>query len=181
MNRTQLEHVLRAASQIAGEPDVLVVGSQAVLGGLPEDQLPVEATSSIEVDVTFFDDPDDAKSDLVDGVLGELSTFHETHGYYAQGVSITTAILPRGWRDRIVVVETAATAPGRGHCLDPHDCVTSKLLAGREKDYSFATALIREGLIDPATLLDRIALLDDNVHPVAVERVVGWLNQHSGT
>ena len=53
MNRTQLEHVLRAASQIAGEPDVLVIGSQSILGGLPENRLPIEAISSIEVDVTF--------------------------------------------------------------------------------------------------------------------------------
>jgi hypothetical protein len=85
-----------APSQIAREPSVLVIGSQAILGGLPEDRLPIEATSSIEVDVTFFDDPDDIKSDLVDGALGELSAFHETHGYYAQGVSITTARLPHG-------------------------------------------------------------------------------------
>lgn len=180
MNRTQLEHVLRTSSQIAGEPDVLVVGSQSILGGLPEDRLPIEATSSIEVDITFFDDPDDAKSDLVDGVLGELSAFHETHGYYAQGVSITTATLPRGWRDRLIIVETASTAPGRGHCLDPHDCVMSKLLAGREKDFAFAAALIREHLIDPVILSDRVALLDD-VHPVAEERVIGWLSQYPKT
>lgn len=135
MNREQLEHVLRAASQIADEPDVLVIGSQAVLGGLPEDRLPVEATTSIEVDVTFFDDPDDTKSDLVDGAIGELSAFHQTFGYYAQGVSTTTALLPDGWRDRIVVVESPRTAPARGHCLEPHDCVMAKLLAGREKGF----------------------------------------------
>lgn len=73
---------------------------------MAEDRLPIEATSSIEVDVTFFDDPDDVKSDLVDGAIGELSSFHQTYGYYAQGVSITTAILPRGWRDRLATVET---------------------------------------------------------------------------
>ncbi len=31
MNRTQLEHVLRAASQIAGEPDVLVISDRVAL------------------------------------------------------------------------------------------------------------------------------------------------------
>jgi len=31
MTREQLEHILRAASAIAGEPDVLVIGSQSVL------------------------------------------------------------------------------------------------------------------------------------------------------
>ena len=48
MNREQLEHILRAASAIAHEPDVLVIGSQSVLGSFAEDDLPQEATSSME-------------------------------------------------------------------------------------------------------------------------------------
>lgn len=46
MNRDQLEHVLRAASAIVGVTDVLVIGSQAVLGSIPDDRLPPEATMS---------------------------------------------------------------------------------------------------------------------------------------
>jgi hypothetical protein len=56
MKREQLEHVLRAASRIAEDPDVVVIGSQSILGSLPEDRLPTEATASMEVDVAFFDD-----------------------------------------------------------------------------------------------------------------------------
>jgi hypothetical protein len=119
VKREHLEHVLRAASQIAEDPDVLVIGSQSILGAIDEERLPPEATASIEVDVAFFDDPDDRKADQVDGAIGELSAFHETFGYYAQGVSATTAVLPDGWRDRLVLVQTASTAPGRGHLLDP--------------------------------------------------------------
>ena len=161
MNRDQLEHVLRAASTIADERDVLVIGSQAILGSLPEDRLPTEATASIEADVAFFDDADDEKADRVDGAIGELSQFHETFGYYAQGVSVSTAVLPRGWRARLVVLDNANTAPGRGLCLEPHDCVISKLVAGRDKDVRFAAALVRAGLIDPTLLRTRIDLLED--------------------
>jgi hypothetical protein len=89
MRRDQLEHVLRAASQITGDPDVLVIGSQSVLGAIPEEHLPPAATASIEVDVAFFDDPDDRKADQVDGAIGELSAFHETFKYFAQGVSVS--------------------------------------------------------------------------------------------
>jgi hypothetical protein len=106
MRREHLEHVLRAAAQIAEDPDVLVIGSQSILGSIAEERLPAEATASMEVDVAFFDDQGDAKSDRVDGAIGALSPFHEMYGYYAQGVSVTTAVLPRGWRDRVVVVET---------------------------------------------------------------------------
>jgi hypothetical protein len=45
MKREQLEHVLRAASQIAGDPDILVIGSQSVLGAIPEERLPPAATA----------------------------------------------------------------------------------------------------------------------------------------
>jgi hypothetical protein len=160
VTREQLEHILRAASTITSEPDVLVIGSQSVLGSFADADLPAEATSSMEADIAFFDDPADAKADQVDGAIGELSMFHETFGYYAQGVSITTAVLPEGWRERVVAFATPGTAPGRGLCLDPHDCVISKLVAGREKDLSFAAALLREGLIDPDILASRIGTVD---------------------
>lgn len=161
MRREQLEHVLRAASAIVGERDVLVLGSQAVLGSIPDERLPLEATTSIEADVAFFDDPDDEKADQVDGAIGELSRFHETYGYYAQGVSVTTAILPAGWRDRLIELDTPGSAPARGLCLEPHDCVVSKLVAGRWKDRDFAAALVRDGLVGADILFERIDLLID--------------------
>ncbi len=114
MKREDLAHILRAASQIADEHDVLVVGSQSILGTYSEGQLPDAAVASVEADVTFFSDPDDKKSDMVDGALGEDSLFHSTFGYYAQGVSVTTAVLPTGWRDRLIVFENESTQPGRG-------------------------------------------------------------------
>lgn len=44
MNRQQFEHLLRAASTIVDEQDVVVFGSQAILGTFSEDKLPPEAT-----------------------------------------------------------------------------------------------------------------------------------------
>jgi hypothetical protein len=72
-----------------------------------------------------------------------------------------------------VLVESQSTQPGRGYTLDPHDCVVSKLVAGREKDHAFAHALIREGLIDPAVIADRIELME--VHPVVRKRIRQWI------
>lgn len=54
MKREQLEHVLRAASQIAHDPNVVVIGSRSILGAISEDRLPREATASMEVEVAFF-------------------------------------------------------------------------------------------------------------------------------
>lgn len=179
MKREHLEHVLRAACQIADDPDVLVIGSQSVLGAIPEEKLPMEATASMEVDVAFFVDPGDRKADMVDGAIGELSPFHEMYGYYAQGVSVSTAVLPVGWRDRLILVESRSTQPGRGYTLEPHDCVVSKVVAGREKDYAFAHALITAGLADPSVVAERIETVD--VPPPVLHRLRTWIASYRPT
>jgi hypothetical protein len=51
MRRDQLEHAIRAACQIIDRPEVVVIGSQAILGTFSEDELPVRATMSGEVDI----------------------------------------------------------------------------------------------------------------------------------
>lgn len=174
MRRSDLEHVLRAACEIAGAAEAVVIGSQAILGTYSERVLPPEAFRSIEVDLAFFDDEDEELSNRVDGAIGELSHFHETYGYYAQGVSVSTAILPSAWRDRLIVLDTPRTAPGRGLCLEPHDLVVSKLVAFREKDREFAAAMLRAGLVDAAILKARIGLLD--VQPAIRDRLNAWLS-----
>ena len=40
MNREQLAHVLRAASAIVDDRDILIIGSQSLLGSFDEDVLP---------------------------------------------------------------------------------------------------------------------------------------------
>ena len=56
MRRGQLEHILRAASRIVGQPDFLVVGSAAILGSFDETVLPLAATRSDEADLAPFDE-----------------------------------------------------------------------------------------------------------------------------
>jgi len=140
MRREDLAHILRSAACITADADILVIGSQAILGTFDEDELPVEVWRSVEADVAFFNDPVDAKSDQVDGAIGEDSRFHSTYGFYGQGVSITTAVLPAGWRQRLVPFGGSDAEPGHAMCLDAHDLVCAKLVAGREKDFAFACA-----------------------------------------
>lgn len=169
MNREQLAHVLRAAATIAEDGEILVIGSQAILGSYDAEQLPAEATMSVEADLAFWNDSDDAKADLVDGVIGELSPFHEVNGYYGQGVSVSTAHLPAGWRDRVIAYDRPDAAPSSAVCLEAHDLVVSKLVAGREKDLPFATVLIAANLVDVETLVERAGTIDG---PEAVRNVV---------
>ena len=173
MKREQLEHVLRAASRIVDSSELLVIGSQSVLATWDERRLPKAAVRSMEVDVATLDG-DEKKSDLIDGSIGEGSRFHETYGFYAQGVSLNTAVLPSGWRERLVVLENERTRPGRGLCLEPHDCVASKLVAGRAKDYEFAAALVMAGLVKLDVLAKRIGRLD--IAAARREEIAAWLD-----
>ena len=174
MKREQLEHVLRAAAQIADLRDIIVLGSQAILGSVADDELPLEATRSIEVDLAFPVDPDGSCADAVDGAIGELSRFHQEFHYYPHGVELSTARLPIGWRDRLVVLDTENTKPGRGLCLEPHDLVASKLAAWRTKDREYARALIQSGLVDRSVLRERIRQLEGV--PESMRRlIIDWI------
>ena len=159
MNREQLAHVVRAAATIAGDGHIVIIGSQSILGTADTDRLPLDATLSIEADVAFRHDPDASKADQVDGAIGELSPFHETFGYYAQGVEISTADLPEGWYERAEILDREDSRPGYARCLEPHDLVVSKLVAARDKDIEFAKALLAHDFVQTDTLTDRAGML----------------------
>ncbi len=148
MNRAQLEHVIRAAAAIAEDDELVVLESQAILGAFPD--APPELLASNEADVYPRNYPE--RADLIDGAIGELSPFHETFGYYAQGVGPETAVLPPGWAERLVAVRGPGTRGAVGWCLEPHDLVVSKLVAGRPKDLDYAAAAVQHGLVVPARL-----------------------------
>lgn len=167
MKREELAHILRAAADVTGDGDILVIGSQAILASYEESELPLEATASIEADIAFLDDEKEEKADRVDGAIGEASMFHETNGYYGQGVSVSTAVLPTGWEDRVVRFVWGDPGKANAVCLDPHDLVLAKLAAGREKDIDFARALMRHKRVEASSLIDR---LEDLPVPGAVRR-----------
>jgi hypothetical protein len=153
MKRSELEHVIRAAGRIAGEGEVVIIGSQAILGQFPD--APPALLASMECDLYPRRRPELA--DKVDGAIGEASKFHEQFGYYAQGVGPDTATLPRGWQRRLVRVENANTGGYAGLCLEVHDLAISKYVAGREKDLGFTRELARHGMTEKRTLLQRLA------------------------
>ena len=118
-----------------GENELLVIGSQALHASV-SDTLPPEAARSLEADIAALDDPYDKKADLIDGPIGELSMFHTTFGYYVQGVTESTAILPQDWRERLVRYETPSTNGVVAWCLEIHDLWISKAIASRPRTSS---------------------------------------------
>lgn len=156
MRREDFEHVISAAAEVSGEREIVVIGSQAILGSVTDP--PKTMLFSMEADVYPLHDP--AKADEIDGSLGDGSFFHATYGYYAHGVGPESAKAPRGWQDRLVRLEipprVGQKAATIALCLEPHDLVLAKCVAGRERDWEFAGAAIEAGLVQVDELLRRI-------------------------
>ncbi len=184
MRREQLEHAIRTACQIIGQPAVIVVGSQAVLGTWFESDLPDEATMSAEVDILPIADDNDETArlaDLIEGVAGEFSPFEELHGYSIDGVDLTTSALPDGWHDRLVRVSNANTAAPSGQpqftgwCVNPVDLCVAKLCAYREKDLNFTRALLDAGLVDRDTIAERLPTVPEP-YLANTRRALEWIH-----
>ena len=169
MTRAQLEHIIRAAGTIADVDELVVIGSQAILGEFPD--APAELLASNEADVYPRHYPE--RSDLIDSTIGEGSPFQRSFGYYAHGVDETSAILPDGWRDRLILVTGENTRFIRGWCLEVHDLAIAKYAAGREKDREFTKALARHGMVSPEVLRQRLIAtpMDSQIRALVSARI----------
>ncbi len=153
MTRQQLEHVIRAAAAIAEDDDIVVLGSQAILGSHPN--APPTLLRSIEADVYPRKHPE--RWDIIDGSIGEDSPFHRTFGYFGQGVSPETAVLPAGWEARLVPIRNENTRGATGWTLEVHDLAISKYVAAREKDMEYLKAAVESGLLNESALRSRLS------------------------
>jgi hypothetical protein len=153
MKKSQVDHILRAAHDICREQrKFIIVGSQALHGKYPD---LVDEITTVSREVDLFIPGKESLSDLLNAI-GEGSLFHETHGYYADPVGEKTAMLPAGWKGRLVNLPEGDTNGAIGLCLDPHDLAISKYIAGRPKDRDFTAAMVKRGLLDRNLLLDRL-------------------------
>lgn len=158
MNREQLEDAIRAACDVAGDEELWVFGSQAILGSHPD--APVAFRRSMKADVCPRNRPEAV--DRIDANLGEASRFHRTHGFYVHGILIEeAAMLPSGWEERAVPVFHEVTTRGNtGWCLETHDLAASKLAVFRDKDRDFVRLLLVHELVEIELLRERFEDLD---------------------
>lgn len=183
MRHEQLEHAIRAACQIVGQTEVIIVGSQAILASFADDQLPAEATMSAEIDILPIANSSkevEALADLLYGTAGEFSSFEQLHGFSIDGVDLSTCILHEDWRSRLIKVQNRNTAPPSGHpqftgwCLERHDLCVAKLCAFRPKDRNFVAALLRTNLVSGNEIKSRLADISKS-HPEKARVALAWL------
>lgn len=149
MKRRHIEHILRAAANITGEREIIVIGSQAAL--IQFDTLPDDLTRSNDADLYPRENPE--KADDIEGAIGFDSPFHQQFGYYADAVGPESALLPSDWETRAVTLNNANTGAATGVAPEIHDLAVSKLLAGREKDGEWVRAAVKHKFVSVDRLL----------------------------
>jgi hypothetical protein len=159
MRRDELEHIIRAAGAIINDKHLIIVGSQSILGQYPS-SLPSLVTRSVEVDILPMGDSIERKGDVIEGALGEGSPFWEVFGIWAHGVDENTLTLPQGWQGRLISICNGNTLGITGYCLEVHDLLISKYVAGREKDLKYCSAVVGAGLVDREALIQRLRKTD---------------------
>jgi hypothetical protein len=171
VTRDELEHAIRATCDLANDTEVIVFGSQAILGQFPD--APPTLRQSGEADIAPKHAVD--KIDLIDAILGEDSQFHQLHGFYVHGIPIEAATLPAAWEERAVKVQNKNTRDFIGWCIEAHDLAASKLIASREKDLEFVRVLLVEAMVAPRKLITRVRRLP--IPEDVKERLVRWVDK----
>jgi hypothetical protein len=135
-----------------------IVGSHCVFA--VTDRVPSIVSQSIEADFLLAQ-WGIAVMEKVNEELGVTSNFYDQYGYHADALGMATVVLVPGWESRLqpLIDDNGQTV---AQCLELHDVAVSKLMAGREKDYIFISALLDGGLISLETLIERAALIRES-------------------
>ena len=125
MTREQLEHLIRAAARISRQRELVIIGSQSILGQSPN--APASLLTSMEADIHPIHDPDKAR--YIEGAMGINSPFDEVFKYHADGIEGGLPPLPEGWRTRVIPICNENTNWAIGLCLKTHDIAAAKYAA----------------------------------------------------
>lgn len=142
---------------MAGVELPVIVGSQSLYGVTTH--VPDIIKRSVECDFLLLAAGPPAFRAVIEQI-GFASSFQETHGYYADAVGLATVVLPTGWQERLMPLADEA-GNLRAYCLEVHDTCVSKLMAGREKDFTFIKELLNRGLVNLGTFIARAELVAD--------------------
>jgi hypothetical protein len=175
VNKEQLLDLTERVKLVAGIELPVIVGSQSLYA--VTSNVPDSVRRSVECDFLLLAAGPPVFRAVIEQI-GFASSFQETHGYYADAVGLATVVLPAGWQERLVPLTDEARRT-HAYCLEVHDTCVSKLMAGREKDFTFIKELLNRGLADMSTFLLRAETILDMPQSAALlprlERLLGYL------
>ena len=158
MTLDQVFRLVHAARELTKHRELVVIGSNSVLGLAETTSIPAAMSMSIDLDSYLKNDPG-WTGDLV-AALGENSEFHRREGFFLDMVSPHLPTLPEGWQGRLMPVRRdGATA----WFIDPDDAAISKYARGEPRDQRWIRAGIEAGIVSlpkVKALLGRTSFLD---------------------
>ena len=177
MKKKYLLDLVHRVSQLTSIATPVIVGSQSLFA--ITDDVPDAVRDSIECDFMLASGGIEAIQ-VVNETLGIISEFSAAHGYYADGLGLATVVLVPGWEDRLQpLIDQEGQVVAR--CLELHDAAVSKLMAGREKDFDFISALLDRELVSIETLMERAALIQNAPSAAALlprlRALLNWLRK----
>jgi hypothetical protein len=187
--KEDLARVVRVIAREFKTDTVIIIGSQAILMSWPD--APEIMRGTLEIDAypgnakaweieqaSNADGPVEA-SEHINGLFGEGSQFHETHGFYIDGVDELTAKLPRDWQTRAKVLRFDVDGTSvKTIAPSPDDLIVSKLARLDDKDRDFVVAYHHERSLDIELIERRIA--DADLDPAIAERAIMYIRSLAG-
>lgn len=153
MDLPSLKSLVAAIRQIASNERLVVFGSGSLLGSFPsfDETLPLLRQSR---DADFLMFPwDEELAWKIHRSVGADHDFDREHGYHADIVRpFATENFPPGWEARLLPLDGLPEV----FCLEPHDMAVAKLIAGRPKDLTLLTELLKNSHLSAATLRERL-------------------------
>jgi hypothetical protein len=178
MTLDQVFKILQRARDLTQHRDIVVIGSNAVLGLAEHTAIPDDMSMSIDLDTYLKNDP--GRTGELLAALGEGSPFHMKEGFYLDAVSPRLATLPDGWEARLLKVERDGN---RAWFIDPDDAAISKYARYEPRDQRWIRAGLDAGLISMPKVRARLrttTFLDAAEDAAVRQRVeddAAWLEQ----
>lgn len=180
MNVAEVKKLIRAACEATEQPEVYIIGSQAIHAALLDRDVPPSVSGSREVDM--FPAEDDALGTVaarLEALTGVLSDLDNELGVYVDTVDPDTGSRPVGWEDRVIPLAADGEPPAVGLCLEPNDLCVSKLVAHRDQDFEFVAEVLALGLADTRTIRRRMG---GTTMPAPIRHhLKGWLDAYDRT
>ncbi len=161
MIQRDLELMLREAGLLARERDFFLFGSQSIRAVCK--RLPRSFPKTVEADL--YPRRHAQAWAILRDQMGRGSKFYRQHGCFLDCVDPGLAMLPEGWTDRLLPFRTPRMRGVTAWCLEPHDLFVSKLVAWRDKDRQFLTAMLHHKLAKTVVVRERIEAV-----PISLER-----------
>lgn len=178
MKKEFLFDLIQRVRDLTGISAPVIVGSQSLFASTED--VPKIVRESVECDFLLATESIEAMR-IVNETLGILSPFARASGYFADGLGLATVVLVPGWEDRLQPLrDESGNVIAR--CLDVPDVAVSKLMAGRDKDFTFIITLLEGRLMEFSTLIERAALIQETASSGALlprlQKLLDHLRRH---